>query len=91
MSEVATDDPGACRVGSAQNARARFGGEARRTSLARALAVEPDLLLLDEPFAAFDPATRASLVPELAACLRESQTAAVIVIHDATEAAARLG
>src|SRR5918994_2419309 len=66
----------------AHNARTLSGGEAQRTSLARAFAVEPDLLLLDEPFAALDPVTREALLPDLAARLRETQTAAVIVTHD---------
>ena len=75
-------------------ARSLSGGEAQRVSLARAFAVEPDLLLLDEPFAALDQPTRAALLPDLVARLRESHMAAIVVTHDQSEALAigtRLG
>jgi tungstate transport system ATP-binding protein len=72
----------------AQKARTLSGGEAQRTSLARAFAVAPELIFLDEPFSALDPATRVALLPELAVRLREAETAAVIVTHDAAEALA---
>jgi tungstate transport system ATP-binding protein len=68
--------------------RTLSAGEAQRVSLARAFAIEPDLLLLDEPFAALDSPTRAALVPELARHLRETGTAAIIVTHDQEEALA---
>ena len=69
-----------------QNALTLSGGEAQRVSLARAFAVGPELLLLDEPFASLDAPTREALVPELAAWLREQNTAAVLATHDATDA-----
>jgi tungstate transport system ATP-binding protein len=74
--------------------RTLSGGEAQRVSLARAFAVDPMLILLDEPFSALDQPTRASLVPDLARSLRETGTTAVIVTHDLDEALAlgdRLG
>jgi tungstate transport system ATP-binding protein len=67
-------------------ARALSGGEAQRVSLARALALDPDLLLLDEPFAALDPATRAALLDEVERLLRRPGRAIVAVTHDRAEA-----
>jgi tungstate transport system ATP-binding protein len=69
-----------------RGARSISGGEAQRVALARAFAVEPALLLLDEPFAALDAPTRVALVPDLARALRDSGTAAVLVTHDRTDA-----
>ncbi|AJK69097.1 ABC transporter ATP-binding protein [Corynebacterium marinum] len=62
------------------------GGQAQRVALARALAPAPDLVLLDEPFAALDAALRTRLRRDVAAILREAGTAAVIVTHDQDEA-----
>lgn len=63
------------------------GGEAQRVSLARALVLEPQLLLLDEPFSALDPPTRSRLLDDLGALLKETATTAVFVTHDLPEAA----
>ena len=71
-------------------ARQISSGEAQRVSLARALVLEPDLLLLDEPFASVDAATRGRLVDDLEGLLRETRVACVIVTHDLDEAV-RLG
>ena len=71
-------------------ARQISSGEAQRVSLARALVLEPDLLLLDEPFASVDAATRARLLDDLEGLLRETHVACVIVTHDLDEAV-RLG
>jgi len=62
------------------------GGQRQRVALGRALAIEPALLLLDEPLSALDTPLRRALRDELRALLSEVGTAAVVVTHDFTEA-----
>ena len=73
-----------------RSARRLSGGEAQRTSLARAFATRPEVVLLDEPFVALDPPTRRLLMDDLAQVLREMGSYAVIATHDQMEAL-RLG
>jgi tungstate transport system ATP-binding protein len=73
-----------------RQARTLSGGEAQRTSLARAFAVQPEVLLLDEPFSALDPPTRADLLTLLQGLLREEGCTTIFVTHDREEAL-RLG
>jgi tungstate transport system ATP-binding protein len=71
-------------------ARALSGGEAQRVSLARALVLEPDVLLMDEPFAALDAPTRQALIDDLDRALAQTGATVVFVTHRRAEAL-RLG
>jgi osmoprotectant transport system ATP-binding protein len=62
------------------------GGQAQRVGLARALAAEPEVLLLDEPFAALDPPTRDRLQQSFARIRRLLGLTVVFVTHDLVEA-----
>jgi tungstate transport system ATP-binding protein len=69
-----------------RSARKISGGEAQRTSLARAFALQPEVLFLDEPFASLDPPTRESLIEDLEGILRQTRTTTLFATHDRQEA-----
>jgi molybdopterin-binding protein len=72
----------------ARPARTLSGGEAQRVALARALVLEPEVLLLDEPFTGLDQPSRTALIADLGGVLRQDRATAVLVTHDRGEAEA---
>jgi osmoprotectant transport system ATP-binding protein len=62
------------------------GGQRQRVGVARALAADPPILLMDEPFGALDPVTRAELQREFSALARRLNKTIVFVTHDLREA-----
>jgi len=62
------------------------GGQQQRVGLARALMLDPELLLLDEAFSAVDPITRSDIYDSFLAAQRRSGVSAVLVTHDLREA-----
>ena len=62
------------------------GGQRQRVGVARALAANPDLMLLDEPFGALDPLTRTNLQKEFARLVKNLNKTVVFVTHDLREA-----
>ena len=64
------------------------GGEQQRVSIARVLATDPDIILLDEPFSSVDTLLKAQIEKELLALIKKSGKTAIFVTHDPKEAMA---
>jgi len=69
-----------------QDARTLSGGEAQRVAIARAMAVDPDVLFLDEPASSLDAMARAALIEDLDHVAREGGHATVLATHDRAHA-----
>ncbi|MEE9912625.1 MAG: ABC transporter ATP-binding protein [Deltaproteobacteria bacterium] len=69
----------------ARSAKTLSGGEAKRVSLARAFALKPELILMDEAFNSLDPPTRETLIEDLRHILEETKITAVMALHDREE------
>jgi len=65
-----------------QHARSLSGGEAQRTSLARAFVLEPDIIFLDEPFSALDAPAKEALLADLEVVLAQARTTVLLISHD---------
>lgn len=68
-----------------RSAKTLSGGESKRVSLARAFALKPQLILLDEAFNSLDPPTRETLIDDLRHILEETKITAVLALHDREE------
>ncbi|MDI6725706.1 MAG: ABC transporter ATP-binding protein [Smithellaceae bacterium] len=69
-----------------RSARNISGGEAQRACLARAFAVRPEIIFLDEPFSSLDEPTRNTMIDDLERILRERGATAILATHDRLEA-----
>jgi tungstate transport system ATP-binding protein len=68
-----------------RSAKNLSGGEAKRVSLARAFALDPRLILLDEPFNSLDPQAREAIINDLQNMLEKTKITAVMALHDREE------